>query len=102
MGESCQICKQDSTISITQVSLDEATSGEVRLQSLWMPVVPRRDGAQTVLQVADILTKASTPLVLGLCGQLPSFALRSGSSARSPSSAFYLGKSSQGNCSSEM
>ena len=53
-------------------------------------------------QVADILTKASTPLVLGLCGQLPSFALRSGSSARSPSSAFYLGKSSQGNCSSEM
>ena len=49
MGESCQICKKDSTI--TQVSLDEATSGEVRLQSLWMPVVPRRDGAQTVLQV---------------------------------------------------
>ena len=94
MGDSCQICKKDSTI--TQVSLDEATSGEVRLQSLWMPVVPRRDGAQTVLQVADILTKASTPpLVLGLCGQLPSFALRSGSSARSSSSAFYLGKSSQ-------
>ena len=100
MGESCQICKKDSTI--TQVSLDEATSGEVRLQSLWMPVVPRRDGAQTVLQVADILTKASIPLVLGLCGQLPTFAFRSGSSARSSSSAFYLGKSSQGDCSSEM
>ena len=100
MGAGCQICKKDTTI--TQVSLDEATSGEVRLQSLWMPVVPRRDGAQTVLQVADILTQVSTPLILGLCGQLPSFALRSGSSARSPSSAFFLGKSSQGNCSSEM
>jgi len=33
------------------VALEEATSGEVRIQSLWMPIVPRREGTQTVLQV---------------------------------------------------
>ena len=34
-----------------QVTLEEATSGQVRIQSFWMPVVPRREGTQTVLQV---------------------------------------------------
>ena len=34
-----------------QVTLEEATSGQVRIQSCWMPVVPRREGTQTVLQV---------------------------------------------------
>jgi len=33
------------------VELEEATSGQVRIQSLWMPIVPRREGTQTVLQV---------------------------------------------------
>ena len=33
------------------MTLEEATSGQVRLQSFWMPVVPRREGTQTVLQV---------------------------------------------------
>ena len=36
-----------------QVELEEATSGQVRIQSLWMPIVPRREGTQTVLQVLD-------------------------------------------------
>jgi len=33
------------------VELEEATSGQVRIQSLWMPIVPRREGTKTVLQV---------------------------------------------------
>ena len=36
-----------------QVELEEASSGQVRIQSLWMPIVPRREGTQTVLQVLD-------------------------------------------------
>jgi len=33
------------------VALENVKSGEVRIRSLWMPLVPRREGTRTVLQV---------------------------------------------------
>ena len=58
------------------MALEEATSGEVRIQSLWMPVVPRRDGIKTVLQVLNRLIheieSSNLQVYVDSCRLLPS------------------------------
>ena len=60
-----------------QVTLEEATSGQVRIESFWMPVVPRREETQTVLQVFNNGSLRSDPfqilqVYVDSCRLLPS------------------------------